>query len=285
MKKTRKSIAIILVLMLTVTTSQTAVAQDNISMKQEQDIEVESLLSEDSLGYDNCKEEIGSDLEALEECGVLGAGDLKEITAQEHGNIDYEIQIGEYLNKITVLQNTDDIFEMEVVQDDIMENVRVTSDGRIFADGNEVIISETEEDNIVIGYDSEQWYQKKCPYGTKADYSKYFGTTKNADIRFTKTLQDITMSLYITALTSACGGKTVAQLIASDTYTALRNYEPQSKGISYVMKKYYHKNHTGGGYIKAIKQYVYKCNYTWYPKANYKGKTKAVTLYHVKQLY
>lgn len=245
-------------------------------------------MQNNSIDSKECRKQINEDMEELEKCGILEAGIIQKIEAKAGESKNYKIKIGDYTNAITVLNNSDDMFEFEVVQDDITEIVKVTATGEICIDGNKVRIENEEENNKtgdVMAFDSQLWFQKKCPYGKAADYSKYLSTVSNGDIRFTKTLQDISISAYVTVVVAACGGKELAGWVASSVYTALRNYEPNTKGISYKAKKYYHKKSSSSGYINSIRQYVYKYNYTWYTKANYKGKTAKATAYRVKEIY
>lgn len=85
--------------------------------------------------------------------------------------------------------------------------------------------------------DSQRWFQKKCPYGKAAEYTKDGGSAKCADINLKHAIEDISMSAFITILCSVLGAGAVASFCASAAYTFVASYRPSAKGLSYKVKK------------------------------------------------
>lgn len=129
---------------------------------------------------------------------------------------------------------------------------------------------------------STSYWKRKSPYGKAADYTVSAGSAKNANISLGKAIESVAVSIFYTILAPAIGG--VAPVIYSSLYTIVTSQDPQTKGLSYKAKKYYHKKQRSAGYIPAANLYVTKYNYTWYSRNNYKGKTSKQTAYFVKQM-
>ena len=126
------------------------------------------------------------------------------------------------------------------------------------------------------------YYVKSCPYGSASDYTNAYSSEKIANIALSTTISKMTTETFISTVRSKLGiSGSAVESVLSDVYSALKKSNPQTKNISYSANVMTHKNYKSG-YIPSQFTYVYKYNMKFYPKANYSGTAKAVTLYKCK---
>lgn len=189
-------------------------------------------------------------------------------------------------NEISLEAKTDKKVSILCRQNDIENYLDIYSNGKMILDDNQVEIkyenNEWDSNGGIMPLVSTSYWKKNPPYGKAADYTVSAGSTKNANVSLGKAIKSIAVSVFYTILTPVIGG--VSSIIYQSLYTIVKSQDPQTKGLSYKAKKYYHKKQRSAGYIPAANLYVTKYNYTWYSRNNYKGKTSKQTAYYVKQM-
>lgn len=225
------------------------------------------------------KEKIKAEAELVKEVFQISTNDILAINLKEERNL-YTVQMGEYENTIEVLEKTSNETRFKITQGDIQNIWVEKSDGTIILDGN---VLELETENEIVPLNSDTYYTKKPIYGKAADYSKYVSSSSKKNIPLSKSISNLTMTVFQAILGEIIGP--VANTIASSIYSFVKSNDSSTKGLSYKAKIYVHKNANSSGYIKSVNAYVRKYNYTWYSKINYKGKTTKQTAYQVRRMY
>lgn len=254
-------------------------------------VEVDELLeqAEDDMS-DEEMETIENDVEVLETFGITKLAKDIDIVSEENSFV-YEIEYDGQKNEVSNIEYTAKGVSFDCSQGSIENTVEIKEDGSVYLDGSKVETSEEYNENdceyVFTENDSQRWFQKKCPYGKAAEYTKDGGSAKCADINLKHAIEDISMSAFITILCSVLGAGAVASFCASAAYTFVASYRPSAKGLSYKVKKNYHKScgWLSGSYIRDINKEVTKYSYTWYTKYNYKGKTCKNTAYRIVERY
>lgn len=123
---------------------------------------------------------------------------------------------------------------------------------------------------------------KVCPYGTASAYTHELGTKNNPNINLEKEIAKLAISVFATIFCKQLGVDTVVADIYSDIYNYLKDNDPNTKGLSYKVTNYAHKNYTNT-YITPIKTYAFKSVYKWYSRTNYQGNIKNSTVYQTKE--
>lgn len=211
-------------------------------------------------------------------------GTLNKVT-KENGWI-FHIVIEGLENEISLVDKTGEKISVLCRQNKIENHLDIFYSGKFVLDGKQVKIRyENNESSLTDGImplASTSYWKGKPPYGKAADYTISAGSTKNANISLGKAIEGVAVSIFYTILTPVIGG--AASVIYSSLYALVVSQDPQTKGLSYKAKKYYHKKQRSAGYIPAANLYVTKYSYTWYSRNNYKGKTSKQTAYYVKQM-
>lgn len=138
---------------------------------------------------------------------------------------------------------------------------------------------------------SDRSYQLVCPYGVASDYSKSAGSGEKADITLGTPVKDLVLSVFLSII---CGlvnpvmGGCVG-VAGSALYNWLKDDYPYAEGLSYKENKYYHKScgALSGGHISGYNNNtaVTKHSITWYSEKDFKGSTKASTVYELYTIY
>ena len=254
-------------------------------------VDVDDLLEQAEDGMsDEEMEIIENDVEVLETFGITMLAKDINIVSEENSFI-YEIKYAGQQNEVSNIEYTSEGVSFDCAQGDLKNTVEIKEDGNVYLDGCKVDINDDYAENnceyVFKENDSQRWFQKKCPYGKASEYTKNGGSKKCADINLKHAIKDISMSAFITILCTALGAGAVASFCASAAYTFITSYRPGAKGLSYRVKKNYHKScgWLSGSYIRRINKEVTKYSYTWYTKYNYKGKTCKNTAYYIVERY
>lgn len=127
------------------------------------------------------------------------------------------------------------------------------------------------------------WLTTSCPYGKKADYNYKLGTKKDANVTLTTAISNLTYSAFMFLICKQLGVAKALSSGLSSLFGTVRTLNPSTRGLSYKATNYAHKKYHNT-YIKPIRKYAYKSNYTWYPEKKYKGKAYLKTYYQMKQI-
>ena len=214
----------------------------------------------------------------------LLSGTLNSIN-KENGWV-FHVTIEGIKNEISLVSRTNKKVSILCRQNEIENYLDIYTNGKMVLDDQQVEIKYDNKESDLSGgimpLVSTSYWKKKSPYGKAADYTISAGSAKNANVSLCKAIESIAVSAFYTILVPFIGG--AAATIYSGLYTIVTSQDPQTKGLSYKAKKYYHKKQRSVGYIPAANLYVTKYNYTWYSRNNYKGKTSKQTAYYVKQM-
>lgn len=283
----KKGLSICLVISMLSTTSLTAMAQDvsktaqvqNINIVSEEEIEEAAVSAE-------LKNELKKDREQFSELGIIGIAD--EMKAEvEDDEIRYVLQSGEYENVIKVQNNNDHSFKMSVKQDDILNEVIVNQDGTMTVDGNVIEVEQEKEilpdKNIARAPAIFNRLTNVCPYGKAADYNYKLGSKNTSNLKLEREIKKTAFSVFTSIICSQLGIPSPVGSAMKKLYNFTVKNDPHSKYLSCKTTNYAHKNYHNT-YIKPIKMYGFKCNYTWYTKKSYQGSSVKETLYQTKEI-
>ena len=240
---------------------------------------------------------IDKDVAEFQEIGLIDISDEFVASVDEDGEVTYELKAGEYENTISVLQNDKSAVKLSVEQDDITNELIMNADGTMILDGNEIDFGGVETE-IVEGDIQEDSAEggiapmasnvinrltKTCPYGKASDYTYKLGSKSNKSLNLQKKIESVSFSVFSTIICKALGISGLAGTAVHVFYDTMKKKDPHSKYMSYKVTNYAHKNYKNT-YIKPVKLYGFKSNYTWYTKASYKGTAVKETLYQTKQM-
>lgn len=249
------------------------------------------------------RDEIARQLNKLVELGILESENSKliKIENKKENNRDakncrfiFTVDYGIFCEAIDFLANDSDKVSLHVVGDNAENVLTIFSSGKIFLDGNEVVITygenSADEDQVLKNgitgtKSSDRWFQYGCPYGTANDYSTYVSAQNVANINMNNALKNVTFTVAVAIVTSLNPSFSLGLTLTSIVWSFIVDMGPDSYGISYKATKYRHKNSPAGGYISQIRQYVHKWNIKWYAKENYKFYVTSNTQYEIHMIY
>lgn len=289
----KRTISACLVVSMLSTASLTAFAQDTpvstVGNSGVQNINIVSEKAVDNAAVSGAlKDELKKDREQFSELGLIGIADEMKAEVKDD-EITYVLKSGKYENVIKVQNNDDKSFEMSVRQDDISDEIIVDKDGTLFIDGN-VIEAEQEEETL-----SDKTIARApavfnrltdvCPYGKAADYNYKLGTRNTSDLSLHQEIKSMTFTGFVKLVCAYFKIDTEGkgQSIFGKIYNLAQKVSPKSKALSCKATNYAHKKYKNT-YIKPIKMYGFKSNYTWYTEKNYKGQSTKKTLYQTKEI-
>jgi|GEM_PF-3188230 len=251
---------------------------------------------DDETVVDLLKEEVDEDivdkvLEDIEIMDNLGmeSGLVIDIDVQKD-TIVYKLEICEGV--ITTMEidadNKNGDISLAIEEGKSHDEITITDDGKLFLDGNEVIVetAETVEDEteIIASAGTDRYAVTSAPGSTKAaDWSVYKRTISTADIRTAKALGLMTRTAIGLIISNFFPLYGLAYTIGSLVYSLATLYSPNSTHISCKEKVYYHK--TRGQLTYKAGLYAEKRIGTYYAQANYKGNSKSQTYYACTQYY
>ncbi len=236
---------------------------------------VEKLVDDDL--NDKEKEQISNDIVLFNDIG-LDKSHLKSVEVKDDSMM-YTFLLNNGVESTTEIKyrdNGDTIIHVE--ENNCIDDIIFTSDGKIFLDGNEVVVSEAEDDRETIQKNEARSITTNtmdCPKGRPSDYTDYNGTENKKNVELSKKLSSMTTSglaFILGQVSHFISGKIsykIAQLLV-DAF-----YDSETYGLSYKAKIY---NYDGGPeYATIYKKY----DTTWYSDINYEGDTTKVTSYRI----
>lgn len=251
----------------------------------------------------NERDEIAKQVNKLAELGVFAAegsrllnveGKKTKIRDAEANNFRYTVDYGPFSETIEFLEDNDDRLSLHISSDRVDNILTIYSDGKIFLDGNEVIVTYEEDiadkelsstDDTASTRSSDRWFQYACPYGGAGDYSTFVSSHNKANINMGSNLGSIGYSTASLILAGISNPFSLTLGISAILWGVIAETAPDSYGLSYRALKYRHKNSPVGGYISQIGQYVYKWNIDWYARTNYQNYVTNNIQYEVKVIY
>jgi len=294
----KKKMGILLVGVMILNTSLVAFAEVNTELEKQRKIGNSEVMNFEKGKSSNKvtlanSEKISQDLKYLEICGQT-TDLIFDIKEKEDGlNVYYFKYTDGTVETTTVMKNNDGSYELNISQGKI-SNVLIVDGSNLYLDGEviedakitETIIKEEVDENAIAPIaDRDIWTVTYVPYGSRSDYTKSAGVVTNADIQFTRMLENTTIGVLVTILLNKCGLKfgigssAVAGAIASEIKDALSG---KTYGLSCKNFKYFHKN---GWYISSKKMYVTLNNVRWYEAKGFAGKSKVIPAYTCEKLY
>lgn len=122
-----------------------------------------------------------------------------------------------------------------------------------------------------------------CPYGKAADYNYKLGSKNTSNLKLEREIKKTAFSVFTSIICSQLGIPSPVGSAMKKLYNFTVKNDPHSKYLSCKTTNYAHKNYHNT-YIKPIKMYGFKCNYTWYTKKSYQGSSVKETLYQTKEI-
>ncbi len=263
-------------------------ANDGVeSLSSEPDLQrasqIEAKLVEDCTEGDSRR--ISSDVQLLSQLG-LETGKIVDVEKTDD-QFSYRFK-NECLSdsSVKVEKTSQGDINLEVIEGDLHNEVVFTPEGKIYLDGEEVVVTE-ESDPIAMASDNVEPAQfvasksTKDPLNGKATYH-YYGADKVKSLKFAKSIKDLALETFISVVTVVMTkGGGIAVTLTSSAYKVLTGLSPYSKVMSISQKKYKpnKKDYVGKftGVAKAVT--------TYYTKANYKGSKKTYTSYYFTNVY
>lgn len=287
----KRGISVCLVVSMLSTASLTVFAQDApVSTVENSGVQNINIVSEkavdDAAVSGALKNELKKDREQFSELGLIGIADEMKAEVKDD-EITYVLKSGKYENVIKVQNNNDKSFEMSVRQDDILNEVAVDENGTISVDGNVIEVEQEEEalsnNNIARAPARFNRLTNICPYGKAADYNYKLGSGSNSNLKLEREIKKTAFSVFTSIICSQLGIPGAVGDAMEKLYDFTVEKDPHTKYLSCKNTNYAHKNYHNT-YIKPIKMYGFKCNYTWYTKKSYKGSSVKETLYQTKEI-
>lgn len=189
-------------------------------------------------------------------------------------------------SSIKVEKTLEGAIALDVTEGDLHNDVIFTPEGKIYLDGEEVVVTEENEVIATVADDVEpaQFVASKStkdPLNGKATYY-YYGADKVKNLKFAKSIKDIALETFIsvvTAIMTKSGG--LAVILTSSWYKSLTNLSPYSKVMSISQKKYKPNKKDYIGKFTGVAKVIT----TYYTKANYKGSKKSYASYYFTNAY
>lgn len=257
------------------------VGPDNIgAFANESENEFEEIFEGTHKEYKKCENNIEEQAELFESIGQdLSNAESIDVVDDE---LVYTFELDNGKNAdVLINEDKQGDIEVNVVEEGIENNIVITADNRIFLDGNEVIVEESEKCvEEITASQSASWDTTKNPCSKKSWVYQY--TSKDKDVRLGKAFKAI--GGYALSVVLALALPVEAGIIygAAVTLDGLGDiYSPNSKYVSYKTKVYYPK---GGQYI-GNNRYATKKVGTFYTEKNYEGESTQKTWYNIREYY
>ena len=250
------------------------------------------------------REQIYKDVALLDKLGLFSIGNGKLVgivPVQETENEDietkfiYKVDYGDICEKIIVSKISKDVIQMIASDGRISNAIIFKSDGTMTIDGNDVYVldspvsSECILAQDIVTRSSDRFFQTTCPYGESSEYTHFVGNTNKADIELGTAHKNSTFSAVLTAITLVLAGPeyAIAAGFTSILWNYLKDAAPESHGLSFQAKKYWHNSCSGlsGGYISAIGKYVTYWCIQWFAKPQYQTKGPMSYEYEIHVTY
>lgn len=268
----KKRIAIVLMLSIIIT-SQRFTVFAGVSNNISKDIEIERV---DKTVY--------KDIQLMKKIGISSNEDnpLKLVNLSKKSYCVDDSTI------IQIIENSDKRIELRITEGNKVDNVVFTNDGKTYLDNKQVIVTDSEGNEILhnmfaepkVGYSI--YYKKTCPYGSSGDYTHYYGQEKSANISLGKDITALSVVAFRAFMLTYLGvAGEVASNILEQFYNILITTEPTTSALSYKADMYSHKNYKSG-YIPSQFTFIWKYNLKLYPKTNFSGSATTKNVYKCK---
>ena len=182
----KKGIAIVLMLSIIIT-SQRFTVFAGVSNNISKDIEIERV---DKTVY--------KDIQLMKKIGISSNEDnpLKLVNLSKKSYCVDDSTI------IQIIENSDKRIELRITEGNKVDNVVFTNDGKTYLDNKQVIVTDSEGNEILhnmfaepkVGYSI--YYKKTCPYGSSGDYTHYYGQEKSANISLGKDITALSVVAF-----------------------------------------------------------------------------------------
>lgn len=223
--------------------------------------------------------------------------------AETGSEIWYEIRYDNgIINDICAIENSETRISFRIIQDEL-SNVLSFAANEISLNGHKVKILSQNSVEIapasITPRNSDTTFVASCPYGTEGDYMKPLSSNK-----FDETVNSIVLGQPASTIAySALSGIMIAALqavgsigalsgvfvgvVLAGLYAWLNDSFPNTYGISYAAKLFYHKScgTLSAGYISGYGSYVTKYDITWYSQYRCNGDKHYDTAYKVHTIY
>ncbi|MDO4854900.1 MAG: hypothetical protein Q4A43_05795 [Coriobacteriia bacterium] len=234
---------------------------------------------------ENDSNQISSDVQMLDQLG-LETSNIVDVEKSEN-QFSYRFK-NECLSdsSVKVEKTSQGVISLDVTEGDLHNDVVFTPSGKIYLDGEEVVVTEESEATVTVADNVEpaQFVASKStkdPLHGKATYY-YYGADKVKSLKLAKSIKDLALEAFIsivTAIMTKNGG--LAVTVTSYGYKALTSLSPYSKVMSISQKKYKPNKKDYAGKFTGVAKAVT----TYYTKANYKGSKKSYTSYYFTNAY
>ncbi len=206
-------------------------------------------------------------------------------------NIIYKLKLpNNVISQISINKHDNGDIEYNIVEDDLENNIIITEDNKIYVDGKEVTISEsnnTQTDGIKSETISRRanrtiWTTENCPYGRASDYSVYDGNISNSNVWLTNRIVDLTYGGFGLVLGKYAPLEGITLFLTSEIKDGVEELDPKTQCLSYDSDLYVHKTK---GAIVSGNLTVRKAKTVWYAKTNFKGSSFRTTSFNCKEYY
>lgn len=285
----KKSMSCILIIMLVLLSGASVfalgdsvkVSNDIVENKMISDIsEIQELTNGDYISEEE-EETIISEINVMEEMGLSGFN-LTDINVSED-NISYVLNHNNINTIVSVNKMLNGSVELYFVENDKEDILLKTADGRLFLDGQEIIINFSSEDDL-IGVNSGVTMPRagftystttECPYGSPSQYSYYAGSKNVADLTLPKAIAEMTKTAIVSIMKNALFsgtnllalGAAVLTDVAESMIEYAINYDPNEDILSFKSNTYYHNSTHSYTINNTLK--VKKVITEWYIGQNY----------------
>ena len=277
MKQNNKIIArglsVILAMTLLIMTGGTSYATETKLDTKDTEFEISEEVC-DSLAGDIKVDKL---TDIVNETEILGF-DVSNVSVNEENSAVINLEYDGVESTIEVLCATDQQLCIQATEGDLCNQVLVNDDGTMYIDGKLVQSidgGQSSTEGIVYMNAFRDTYQVKCPYGIASNYTVYYRTLSDTDVRWTTTAYKLSLfafSLMLSALFPTIGPTLELATILADYF---KTYDPYSDCGSYISKEYFHTK----GYFVNTTLAVRKCVITVFSDSNFRGVKKAVTSY------
>lgn len=278
----KKYVSFILCVTMFLTSSIPAFAKDNFELKDEFSLSRNTIehLTKTSLENDTYIK-IKDSVHFLTNAGI-GLSNLQDVEVKEYSivytyildhGIESIIDVREESNGDMVYYFSENEKENELI---------IATDGKLYLEGNEVIVEFNEKDELDIQPMSTSYNTINCPRGVPSDYTNYYYTQSTANIELGIMIVNITVGAFgaiLAYLMGPDGGWVIgiSGAVAAGLITNISQYDPYTTGLSVIAKIYSHKD---GPYMGTIYR---RYNNTWYSRPYYGGTTTNTITYRVTE--
>ncbi|GEM_PF-4122452 len=277
----KKFVSFILCVTMILSTSIPVFAQDNFELKNELSLTQSTIEQLTATSLDNnTYMKIIDEVHFLENAGI-DVSNLQDIKIKEDSIVYTYIMDNGVESVIDIKEENNGDMVFNIIENGKIDEVIITSDGKVFSDGIEIKVEGVETDRVTvqdIQPMSVSYNTMDCPRGSPSDYTDYFGTENNSNIILTKKLSLYTatgLSILLAGISGTAFLASISYAIATEIITGLGDEE--TMGLSYKATVY---NHKDGLYLNTIyRKYVTK----WYAGTGYTGSTKNTISYRITE--